>query len=52
MSKEQKQGLTNFVKNIRETMHKVQDGDELNSAERASILNFYLEVVHVLATED
>ena len=41
---EQKTGIQNFLVNIRETMLKLKNGEELTTDERRQITEFYLEV--------
>ncbi len=41
---EQKQGIQNFVVNIRETMLRLKNGEKLTNDEQKAIVEFYLEV--------
>ena len=43
-----KEGLINFVDNIKPTMENIRDGKRLKDFELRMILQFYLEVVEYL----
>jgi hypothetical protein len=47
---EELQGLKNFCANIKPAMLKVKEGKKLTAVEQQKIVQFYLEVVHVIST--
>lgn len=48
----QLQSLQNFVVSIRSTMEKTRDKKNLTDVERNQIVQFYLEVAHVVGSID
>ncbi len=46
---EQKQGLRNFVQNIKPVMLKCKGGKKLTKDEQGQIVQFYLEVVDFIS---
>ena len=46
--KDKAEGLRNFIANIKPIMEKCRDGKKLTPEEQITIVQFYLEVIHIV----